>query len=661
MEGRSRVRDSAGEAPNPGADGVAPTFQRPRSRFKTNALRYALAAATLAIPMVITIALKGHPELKPVVSVSFLLVVSAAAWWAGLWAGILLSLLAVPALNLAASGGKVWIPHHVDPVGVGILCIISFLVARVARGRRRLEEVLRQANAELERKVRQRTLALTDANVATQNRLAELELLYAQLPAGLCLLDRDLRFVRINEKLASIHGAPGLDHIGRPLRDMVPVSTADALEPLCRKALDTGAPVLGFEWTEPQAGEGGRRRTWLIDCCPAKAGDGSLIGLQMIVDDITERKLSEQLLRRAHGEVARREKEFRILANSIPEICWVSNKNGSVAWYNDRWYEYTGMQNGAMERESWQAYIRPDALATVLQAWRNAVASREGFEMEIPIRGANGEFRWFLTRTAAMHDDSGDVSRWFGTSTDIDELKRSREALIASERELRRVNSDLQQFAYSASHDLQEPIRTVAVYTQMIERRYGSMLQGDASTYLRFVSGGAKRMQTLVRDLLNYVETADVQARETQAVESGEALREALANLAATIEETKAEVIADALPAVYMRRTHLQQIFQNLLGNALKYRGAGSPVIHIAAKRNGCEWIFSVQDNGIGIDPAYKERIFGIFKRLHTSDKYSGTGIGLAICQRIVERYGGRIWVESEPERGSTFFFAVPE
>jgi light-regulated signal transduction histidine kinase (bacteriophytochrome) len=281
--------------------------------------------------------------------------------------------------------------------------------------------------------------------------------------------------------------------------------------------------------------------------------------------------------------------------------------------------------------------------------------------MEIPIRAANGEYRWFLTRSVAMTDDSGEICQWFGTSTDIDDLKRSREALIAREKELQRANSDLQQFAYSVSHDLQEPIRTVSVYSQMLERRYGSQLEGDAKKFLSFVGASARRMEKLVRDLLLYLETAHLNERVSESTESGEALLIALANLSATLEETQAQISNDPLPPVRIRRTHLEKVFQNLLSNSLKYRSADRPKIHIAAERQDHHWVFSVHDNGIGIDPAYKERIFGIFKRLHTADKYSGTGIGLSICQRVLERYGGRIWVDSEVGRGSTFFFAVPE
>ncbi len=640
------------------AEPLRPAVQ-PGSKRQRPAVRYALSVAALTIPMGITAALKSHPNLNPIISASFVIVISGVAWWAGAWAGILLSCLAIPALTLAATGFRMWIPPHIDFIGLAIFWFIAFLVGSVATNRKRIEQMLRDANTELEAKVQERTADLRNANSVIQNRLAELELLYSQLPVGLCFLDGDLHCLRINQKLAAINGAPVASHLGRSLRAVIPAGVADVVEPLYRKVIASGEPVVDFELSGSQSGDADVERTWLIDCCPAMAADGSTLGLQVIVQDITERKRSEESLLRAHAELARREREFRTVVNAIPQICWVSNRDGSVAWYNDRWFEYTGMKQA--DAEAWKTYIPDEVLPTVLQRWKDALRDRKGFEVEILIRGASGACRWFLTRTVPMHDDAGEICQWFGTSTDVDDLKRSREALIAREKELRQANSDLQQFAYSASHDLQEPIRTVAVYSQMLERRYGSQFEGDAKKFLGFVGASAKRMEKLVLDLLRYVETAHVNEGISEITESSDALRDAISNVAATVEETQAQIYNDPLPALRIRRIHLQQVFQNLLSNSLKYRSNEQPKIHIAAKKHDGDWIFSVRDNGIGIDPAYKERVFGIFKRLHTADKYSGTGIGLAICQRVVQRYGGRIWLDSELGRGTTFFFAIPE
>jgi light-regulated signal transduction histidine kinase (bacteriophytochrome) len=228
-------------------------------------------------------------------------------------------------------------------------------------------------------------------------------------------------------------------------------------------------------------------------------------------------------------------------------------------------------------------------------------------------------------------------------------------------RELKRSNDELQQFAYVASHDLQEPLRMVASYTQLLAKRYKGRLDSDADEFIAYAVDGSSRMQGLIQDLLTY-SRAGTNGKELHKISSENALGEALANLRATIKEVGAVVTHDSLPAITTDDTQLAQVFQNLVGNAIKYRSAEVPRVHVSAKKNGGnEWIFSVRDNGLGIDPQYFERIFVIFQRLHGQKEFKGTGIGLAICKKILERMGGRIWVESQPEKGSTFFFALPE
>jgi light-regulated signal transduction histidine kinase (bacteriophytochrome) len=234
------------------------------------------------------------------------------------------------------------------------------------------------------------------------------------------------------------------------------------------------------------------------------------------------------------------------------------------------------------------------------------------------------------------------------------ELKRSNE-------ELRRANRDLEVFAYSASHDLQEPLRTIALSGQLIERRWGQQLSGDDAAFLTNINSAAKRMSSLIDDLLAYARAAKYEEGEAPRVDAGRVLADVLEGLQGSIQETGAIITAGALPAVTIHESRLAQLFQNLIGNAIKYRGKEVPRVNItAAERDG--WcVFSVVDNGIGIEPEYAERIFGLFKRLHGRDQYPGSGIGLAICQRVVEQYGGRIWLDqSAPGRGSTFCFSLP-
>ena len=238
------------------------------------------------------------------------------------------------------------------------------------------------------------------------------------------------------------------------------------------------------------------------------------------------------------------------------------------------------------------------------------------------------------------------------------DLVEARQKLEESVSELGRSNADLQQFAYVASHDLQEPLRMVSSYTQLIARRYKGKLDADADEFIAFAVDGANRMQRLILDLLAYsrVNTAGRQFEPT-AMET--VLKAALNNLTNAVKESQAVITHDPLPAVMGDDKQLAQLFQNLLSNAVKFGGAQPPRIHISAKQTDGEWLFSVRDHGIGLDPQYADRIFVIFQRLHTREEYPGTGIGLAICKKIVERHGGRIWVESELGKGATFYFTM--
>jgi PAS domain S-box-containing protein len=242
---------------------------------------------------------------------------------------------------------------------------------------------------------------------------------------------------------------------------------------------------------------------------------------------------------------------------------------------------------------------------------------------------------------------------------DITELKLTEEEMKRKQVELERSNAELEQYAYIASHDLQEPLRMISSYLQLIERRYQGKLDRDADEFIAFAVDGATRMQELIEDLLEYSRVGR-NAKHFQPVESEQALAQALANLEVAIQENKAEVTHDPLPTVVADDSQLTQLFQNLVGNGIKFHNDEEPRVHISVQSGPNEWVFSIHDNGIGIDPGYSERIFEMFQRLHSRSKYSGTGIGLAICKKIIERHGGRIWVESQLNNGSTFYFTIP-
>ena len=258
-----------------------------------------------------------------------------------------------------------------------------------------------------------------------------------------------------------------------------------------------------------------------------------------------------------------------------------------------------------------------------------------------------------------VRDASGAIVGASKVARDITERKRQEQALREANAALSRSNADLEQFAYSASHDLQEPLRMVSTYSEMLKKKFGGKLGPSGDEYIGYILDGAWRMERLLKDLRSYTQSM-IGQEPSEDMDAGASLDKAIANLQAAIKDSGASISRTTLPLVRMHEVQLQQLFQNLIGNSIRYRTNATPRIHIASERRGKEWLFSVQDNGIGIDPQYKERIFEIFRRLHTTAEYPGTGMGLAICQRIVERAGGRIWVESERGRGSTFFFTVP-
>ncbi len=266
---------------------------------------------------------------------------------------------------------------------------------------------------------------------------------------------------------------------------------------------------------------------------------------------------------------------------------------------------------------------------------------------EFPIELAIGAIRW------------GEKHLFSAFVRDVTEQKRAQQELARKVEELARSNAELEQFAYVASHDLQEPLRMVASYTQLLARRYKGKLDSNADEFIGFAVDGAIRMQLLVQDLLSYSRVT-TKGQSFQLIDAKAACANALENLRTSIKDSNAIVNVGPLPPVLADARQFMQLFQNLIGNAVKYCDERTPEINVAAKPDGDQWLFSVQDNGIGIAPQYSERIFQMFQRLHTTKKHSGTGIGLAICRKIVERHGGKIWVEAQPGKGSTFVFTIP-
>ncbi len=472
---------------------------------------------------------------------------------------------------------------------------------------------------------------------------------FRQAPGFACILSGpNHTFEFANDAYTRMLG--GRELIGKSVRDAVPEVEGQGYLELLDQCYRSGEPFRGLETPlELRRSPDGPMERILIDFIyqPMTDASGKVTGIFVQGYDVTERVSAQQAL-------ATSEARYRTLFNSIDEGFCIIEKISGNDGVGD--YLYIAANPALKPQSGITVNVGKDTirglLGTEAQSWIDVFDGilRTGE----PVRGERGLLTQGRVLDLYSFPLQDEANRQLGVIfTDVTERKRAQADLL-------RANQDLEQFAYSASHDLQEPLRTVKIYCELLAQRYSDKLDGPARQFLEFVTSGASRMEMLVRDLLTYTQSGQLD-RPVEAADSDEALRNALANLAGAIEETGARVTSQALPRIRIHALQLQQLFQNLIGNSIKYRRPGvSPVVRVAVRRENDMWLFSVSDNGLGIEAEFKERIFGLFKRLHTNDQYSGTGIGLAICQRIVERYRGRIWVESEIGEGSTFNFTLP-
>ncbi|HLX23593.1 MAG TPA: PAS domain S-box protein [Usitatibacter sp.] len=375
-----------------------------------------------------------------------------------------------------------------------------------------------------------------------------------------------------------------------------------------------------------------------------------------------------QLMARREAEEAMRESEerFRSLTELSSDWYWEQDEHHRISVLSRGVAESIAMPPESMiGRRRWEIELVGVTPAQV-EAHKAMLDAHQPFQdFEYGHRDASGTLHYVSTSGEPLFDSHGKFRGYRGVGKDItrrktDEaaLREAHDELEVKARELERSNEELQQFAYVASHDLQEPLRMVSSYTQLLGRRYGDRLDGDAREFMEFIVDGAARMKQLIEDLLAYSRVG-TRGHELAPTDSGAALAKALVNLRIAQEASGAVVTHDAMPMVVADAGQLTQLFQNLIGNAMKFRGPSAPRIHVGSETRDRVWVFTVRDNGIGLDTQYADRIFMMFQRLHNKTEYPGTGIGLAICKKIVERHGGRIWVDSRPGDGSTFGFTI--
>jgi PAS domain S-box-containing protein len=540
-------------------------------------------------------------------------------------------------------------------LGSGLSLVILVIVYNMLQKQIRINQALSQEAISLEQKAAKAKLgsfleSTTDAFVA---------------------LDCDWRYTYVNQRAGQLFNRRPEDLVGKNVWEEFPEAVEQDTYKACHQALTTQEMIqleqYHLTW----------ERWYENRIYPSKEG------LSIFFQDITQRKLAEISLEES-------ERRYRSLVVATSQVVWLTDSQSNPKDISS-WSALTGQTKEKSQGIGWLDAVHPDDREEVFSLRNLATETKKTFFTEHRVRVKDGTYRYFAVRIVPILDNNGEIFEWVGTHTDITERVLARQALKeANEKlemkvqertqelqllntELQRSNQELEQFAYVASHDLQEPLRAIMGYTQILEEEYQNCFDKSAQEYMHYITDGAKRMQQLIRDLLAYSHIG-THGKAFTTTDCNVVLNQALSNLQVAITESKAIITYDPLPTVIGDQTQLVQLFQNLVGNAIKFHRIQPPQIHIGAVRGSVkenylaqdpnspslqECLFWVRDNGIGIKSEYCDRIFEIFRRLHTRREFPGTGIGLAICKKIVERHDGRIWAESQPGIGTVIYFTL--
>ena len=490
-----------------------------------------------------------------------------------------------------------------------------------------------------------------------EKHLAQMEGRYRGLleaaPDAMVVVNQGGEIVLLNVQAEKQFGYSRDELVGQKVKNIIPEGFAERLiADGTRSAAEALAQQIGTGIELIALRKNGTEFPIEIMLSPLESAEGTLV--TAAIRDISVRRAAEKHLAQMEGR-------YRGLLEAAPDAMVVVNQGGEIVLLNVQAEKQFGYSRDELVGQKVKNII-PEGfaerlVADALRSVEDALAQQIGTGIELT--GRRRDSTEFPIELMLSPLESAEGILVTAAVRDITTRKKAEANLLNKVEELNRSNEELGQFAYIASHDLQEPLRMVASYTQLLSRRYKGKLDSDADEFIAFAVDGASRMQRLIQDLLAYSRVG-TKGRDLVEISSEEALEQALINLRGAIEDKGALVTHDPLPNVVADDMQLVQLFQNLIGNAIKYQSSGVPKVHISvAKNGGKRWTFSVKDNGLGIDPQYFEKIFGMFQRLHKREEFAGTGIGLAICKKIVERHGGSISVESEPGRGSTFRFAL--
>jgi PAS domain S-box-containing protein len=494
---------------------------------------------------------------------------------------------------------------------------------------------------------------------ASERHLAQMESRYRGLleaaPDAMIVVNQVGEIVLLNLQAEKQFGYRRDELLGQQVTNIIPQGFAERLladdlrsaEEALAQQIGTGIELYGRR-------KDGYDFPIEIMLSPIKSPDGILV--TAAIRDISVRKAAERHL-------AQMESRYRGLLEAAPDAMIVVDQAGKIVLLNLQAEKQFGYRRDELLGQQ-VTNIIPQGfaerlLADDLRSAEEALAQQIGTGIELHGRRKDGHDFPIEIMLSPLASPQGVLVT--AAVRNVTDRKSAEEHLLKTMQELKRSNDELQQFAYVASHDLQEPLRMVASYTQLIAKRYQGQLDSDADEFIAYAVDGCTRMQAMIQDLLTYSQAGTTEKKQLREISTERALEEALANLSVSIKESGAVVTHDSLPALISDNRQMTQVLQNLVGNAIKYRGTQPPRVHVsAAMGNANEWVFSVRDNGLGIEPQYFERIFGLFQRLHGREEFAGTGIGLAICKKILEQLGGRIWVESKLQFGSIFHFSLP-
>lgn len=485
----------------------------------------------------------------------------------------------------------------------------------------------------------------------SQTEAARLHAIFMQAPVAIAMFTGPTHMVELaNPLVCQIWGRQPEQVLNKPLFEALPEARGQGFEELLDGVLRTGVPFVGKELPVTLI-RAGKADTVYFNFVyqPVHGPQGTITGTMVVATDVGEQVQARQ-------EIEEGAKRFQNLLEAMPQMTWTNLPEGSVNFYNERWYSYTGLTYAHLKDWGWQSVVHPDDLPETAQKYRHALATGEIFEVENRFRrGSDGTYRWHLTRALPIRNNAGEITLWVGTATDIHDQKRGEEQLKRTNQALQRTNADLDTFVYTASHDLRTPIATMEGLVQLLKRKISARLTEAESEYLSLMETSVTKLKRVIGDLTEITRIQKEFDELAEQVSFAEETDEVLSDIQEMVAGSQVVITTDfEVASINYTRKHLRSILYNLLSNAIKYRSPERiPAVHVCTAHRDSYVVLSIADNGLGIPEALQSKLFGMFQRLHTH--VEGTGVGLHIVKRMVENSGGHIKVTSEENRGTKF------